>query len=173
MNLPTVREAKAQVHMRPDFRSVSSLARSMQPPDAQSPLPKLGVTGGRGGIWDLLRGHCSSVIAPTDPCAKPIWLRERSRSRSFSAAHPKRVLGQGSLAKPFSASLGLKSAVYAMSITPLPLPPLRQHTAHARSCTRWTGCCPRLHNTTRNICFPSPPGIRNLDARISELSCRP
>jgi len=48
---------------------------SMEPPSAQSPFaqcryyPPLGRR-----IHRLLRGHCSSVIAPTDSFANPIWL---------------------------------------------------------------------------------------------------
>ena len=38
------------------------------------PLPAVGVTDKQGDVYRLLRGHYSSVIAPTDSCAKPVWL---------------------------------------------------------------------------------------------------
>ena len=45
-----------------------------KPPSVLSPFARCRYYRRRGDVYRLLRGHCSSVIAPTDSCAKPFWL---------------------------------------------------------------------------------------------------
>jgi len=99
MSLPYLREVKALVRIYPNVRglptasfhhmrrlntgSVSGTALPMKPPSVQSPFAQRRCYLRWGDIHCLLRGRYSSVIAPMDSCAKPIWLSPPSANASF------------------------------------------------------------------------------------------
>ena len=99
MSLPYVREVKALVRIHPNLHglptasfhhmqrlnagSVSGTALPMKPPSVQSPFAQRRCYLRWGDIHCLLRGRYSSVIAPMDSCAKPIWLSPPSATASF------------------------------------------------------------------------------------------
>jgi len=99
VSLPSFREVQALARIHPDFgglptasfhhirrfiagsesdhRAVNGTAK-IQSPFAPVRCYLLG-----GGVCRLLGRHCSSVIAPMDSCAIPVWLSPPSANASF------------------------------------------------------------------------------------------
>src|SRR5215471_17855980 len=97
MGLPIIGEAKALVRIHPFLRGLPTVsfhrmrrlmsalcpttALTMEPPSVQSPFAQFRRYRCWGIVYRLLGGHYSSVFAPTDSCANPLWLSSPSAFR--------------------------------------------------------------------------------------------